>query len=327
MHFSCFFRQAFRHVSFPRVLSLFKMRTQCSDTTLSFVRAVLGTDEILDCWLHAPDIRDLSKNLISRCWMPRETRTCLQRGFLQKSLSVFKAASWGSKCPSLHAISRTLRKMVTTREIRENRQIYNGNWAEWSVTCLKSYPWLKSDERAAQVRFEITCLISDQKCTTRSSITTLLQPFWNRRIHSVPIFYWPSNPFIEKWKEKGFYVSNRYNDRAKMVRKRVWFTSEGQLDYGDHQWFQNGYNKEMKRNDIDDGARKWKSRLTHSRACGNMGTGSSTHSFPRAFPSSMDVPVILLTTPTNASSFENADIFKHFALHPHYKDHTQRMVY
>ena len=143
MHFSCFFRQPFRHVSFPRVLSLFKMRTQCSDTTLSFVRAVLGTDEILDCWLHAPDIRDLSKNLISRCWMPRETRTCLQRGFLQKSLSVFKAASWGSKCPSLHAISRTLRKMVTTREIRENRQIYNGNWAEWSVTCLKSYPWLK----------------------------------------------------------------------------------------------------------------------------------------------------------------------------------------
>ena len=36
-------------VSFPRVLSLFKMRTQCSDTTLSLVRAVLGTDETLDC--------------------------------------------------------------------------------------------------------------------------------------------------------------------------------------------------------------------------------------------------------------------------------------
>ena len=132
MRFSCFFRQAFRHVSFPRVLSLFKIRTQCSDTTLSFVRAVLGTDEILDCWLQAPDIRDLSKNLTSRCWMPRETRTCLQRGFLQKSLSVFKAASWGSACPSLHAISRTLRKInVTTRLIRENRQIYNGNWAKW----------------------------------------------------------------------------------------------------------------------------------------------------------------------------------------------------
>ena len=36
-------------VSFPRVLSLFKMRTQCSDTMLSLVRAVLGTDETLDC--------------------------------------------------------------------------------------------------------------------------------------------------------------------------------------------------------------------------------------------------------------------------------------
>ena len=33
---------------------------------------------------------------------------------------------------------------------------------------LKSYAW-----------FEITSMISDQNCTTRSSITTLLQPFWN----------------------------------------------------------------------------------------------------------------------------------------------------
>ena len=29
---------------------------------------------------------------------------------------------------------------------------------------------------------------------------------------------------------------------------------------------------------------------------------------------------MLLTTHTNASSFGNADIFMHFALHPHYKD-------
>ena len=97
--------------SFPRVLSLFKIRTQCSDTTLSFVRAVLGTDETLDCWLQAPDICDLSRNLTSRCCKPSETRTCLQRGFLQKSLNVFKAASWGSACPSLHAMSRTLNEI------------------------------------------------------------------------------------------------------------------------------------------------------------------------------------------------------------------------
>ena len=35
----------------------------------------------------------------------------------------------------------------------------------------------KSNERAARVRFEITSMISDQNCTTRSSITTLLHPF------------------------------------------------------------------------------------------------------------------------------------------------------
>ena len=162
MRFSCFFRQAFRHVSFPRVLSLFKIRTQCSDTTLSFVRAVLGTDEILDCWLQAPDIRDLSKNLTSRRWMPRETRTCLQRGFLQKSLSVFKAASWGSACPSLHAISRTLRKInVTTRLIRENRQIYNGNWTKWFKigravqVPLKSQVWFQTKIARSEVQLSL----------------------------------------------------------------------------------------------------------------------------------------------------------------------------
>ena len=35
----------------------------------------------------------------------------------------------------------------------------------------------KSNERVARVRFEITSMISDQNCTTRSSITTLLRPF------------------------------------------------------------------------------------------------------------------------------------------------------
>ena len=40
----------------------------------------------------------------------------------------------------------------------------------------------KSNERAARVRFEITSMISDQTCTTRSSITTLLDPFLNRTI-------------------------------------------------------------------------------------------------------------------------------------------------
>ena len=37
----------------------------------------------------------------------------------------------------------------------------------------------KIDQAAAQVRFEITSMISDQNCTTQGSITTLLHPVWN----------------------------------------------------------------------------------------------------------------------------------------------------
>ena len=56
--------------------------------------------------------------------------------------------------------------------------LYNGNsiWSE--IIRVIS----KSNERAARVRFEITSMISDQNCTTWSSITTLLHPLWNRRI-------------------------------------------------------------------------------------------------------------------------------------------------
>ena len=58
-----------------------------------------------------------------------------------------------------------------------------GNWTEWSAIGSEIIRVTsKSDERAVPVRFEITSMISDQNCTTRSSITTLLHPFWNRRI-------------------------------------------------------------------------------------------------------------------------------------------------
>ena len=58
--------------------------------------------------------------------------------------------------------------------------IYNGNWTEWSAIWSEIIRVIsKSNERAARVRFEITSMISDQNCTTRSSITTLLHPFWN----------------------------------------------------------------------------------------------------------------------------------------------------
>ena len=59
----------------------------------------------------------------------------------------------------------------------------SGNWTEWSAIWSEIIGVIsKSNERAARIRFEITSMISDQNCTTRSSITTLLHPFWNRRI-------------------------------------------------------------------------------------------------------------------------------------------------
>ena len=59
--------------------------------------------------------------------------------------------------------------------------INNGDWTEQSVIWAEIIHVIsKSNECAAQVRFEITSMISDQNCTTRGSITTLLHPFWNR---------------------------------------------------------------------------------------------------------------------------------------------------
>ena len=65
--------------------------------------------------------------------------------------------------------------------INRRLHIYNGNWTEWSAIWAEIIRVIsKSNERAARVRFEITSMISDQNCTTRGSITTLLHPFWNR---------------------------------------------------------------------------------------------------------------------------------------------------
>ena len=77
-------------------------------------------------------------------------------------------------------------------------KIKNGYWTSsrviWSEIIRVI---LKSDKREARVRFEVTIVISDQNRTTPSSVTTLLRPFWNRRIQSVPIFIWSSSRFVE----------------------------------------------------------------------------------------------------------------------------------
>ena len=63
------------------------------------------------------------------------------------------------------------------------KYINNGNWTEWSAIWSEIIRVIsKSNERAARVWFEITSMISDQNCTTWSSIATSLHPFWNRTI-------------------------------------------------------------------------------------------------------------------------------------------------
>ena len=59
-------------------------------------------------------------------------------------------------------------------------RINNGNCTEWSaiwseIKCVIT----KWHDREAVVRFVITSLISDQNCTTRNAISTLLHSFWN----------------------------------------------------------------------------------------------------------------------------------------------------
>ena len=45
---------------------------------------------------------------------------------------------------------------------------------QWSAIWSESIRVIsKSNDRSAQVRFEITSMISDQNCTTRSKINTL----------------------------------------------------------------------------------------------------------------------------------------------------------
>ena len=56
--------------------------------------------------------------------------------------------------------------------------INNGHCTEWSAIWSEIKRVItKSHDREAGVRFVITSLISDQNCTTRSAISTLLHSF------------------------------------------------------------------------------------------------------------------------------------------------------
>ena len=60
----------------------------------------------------------------------------------------------------------------------EISRINNGNCTEWSAIWSEIKRVItKSHDREAGGRFVITSLISDQNCTTRSAISTLLHSF------------------------------------------------------------------------------------------------------------------------------------------------------
>ena len=91
--------------------------------------------------------------------------------------------------------------------------INNGNWTDWSAVWSEIIRVISKS-----VQFEITSMISDQNCTTWSSIfATLLQRFWNGRIQSVPILYWSSSRFVEKRKQKAFYISFCVRNRNDVI--------------------------------------------------------------------------------------------------------------
>ena len=60
----------------------------------------------------------------------------------------------------------------------------------------------KSNSCCVLVRFEITSMISDQNCTTRGSITTLLHPFWNRPNTGLGQFKYFTDAALSRFKIK-----------------------------------------------------------------------------------------------------------------------------
>ena len=78
--------------------------------------------------------------------------------------------------------------------------IYNSNWtpSDWNAIwseIIRVVMISKLGERAARVRLiEIT----------RFQLPLQTEPFWNRRIQSVPIFHWWSSWFVERREQKAF---------------------------------------------------------------------------------------------------------------------------
>ena len=118
--------------------------------------------------------------------------------------------------------------------------VNNGIWTERECSLVWNHMRdLKNGgaRSASSIWDHTTGTISDQ--ITRHEVqlrSTLLQPFWNHRIQSVPNYDWSSSRFDEKWKQKGFYThfvietklmrcrAKMLRFRTKMMRFRTWMT-------------------------------------------------------------------------------------------------------
>ena len=207
----------------------------------------------------------------------------------------------------------------------------NGNWTEWSailseITCRIS----KSNEQATQVWFKITSMISEKNYTTRSSITTLLQPVWHHRIQSV-LIHWSSSQFVEKGKhekalttQKWSYVEKKWWDLKQewwdleptndAILEQMWFrakssilwinhTAETQSNCRDHHWFQDGYNKGNYYYLVL-GSSAWWFRHTVKSICDNKNLVSRAyHQAPVVVKVDSTIPLVNHFPPDNTNVF------------------------
>ena len=87
-------------------------------------------------------------------------------------------AAKSHRCLCFIQQNREISRYNQIRKLSPGAMIHNGNCTEWSAIWAEIIRVIsKSNERSARVRYEITSMISDQNCTTRGSITTLLHPF------------------------------------------------------------------------------------------------------------------------------------------------------
>ena len=105
--------------------------------------------------------------------------------------------------------------------------IYNGNWTEWSAIWSEIIRVIsKWNELAVRVRFEITSMISDQNCTTRSSITTLLNPFWNRPNTGLGQFKYFNDAELRRFLNKNSIRNRAARDLLIKLRARYFWLQE-----------------------------------------------------------------------------------------------------